>query len=95
VRPDIVFTARRVAVFVDGYFWHGCPIHHTRAVTNAEYWSDKVANNRDRDRRTTVALEADGWTVIRIWEHEDARTAAAQILAAIRLEGASRPIEHS
>jgi len=83
VRPDIVFTARRIAVFVDGCFWHGCPLHHTKPIANAQYWEDKVSSNRDRDRRTTSTLEADGWTVIRIWEHENPQTAAAQILAVV------------
>lgn len=67
---DVVFTRARIAVFVDGCFWHGCPIHHTVAKTNAEFWAAKVDGNRRRDRETDELLQERGWLVIRIWEHE-------------------------
>ncbi|WP_436892219.1 very short patch repair endonuclease [Nocardiopsis dassonvillei] len=81
---DLVFTRRRVAVFVDGCFWHGCPEHHTRARTNAAYWADKVAANRARDADTDRRLAEAGWTVLRFWEHEDPAAAAARVVAAVR-----------
>lgn len=74
-RPDIVFTRRRVAVFVDGCFWHRCPEHATTPRSNSAYWTSKFAANIDRDRRLTAALKAEGWTVLRIWEHVDVDTA--------------------
>ena len=79
VRPDIVFTRIRVAVFVDGCFWHRCPEHGTSPKTNAEWWHLKLDTNVERDRQTDTALAEAGWTVIRIWEHEDAITAADQV----------------
>lgn len=84
VRPDVVFLRRRLAVFVDGCFWHGCPIHGTQPATNRDYWSRKIAENRERDARTTRALEADGWTVLRFWEHDDPAIAATRVLSALR-----------
>ena len=79
VRPDIVFPNKRVAVYVDGCFWHGCSVHGTRPNTNRDYWDDKIATNKRRDARTTAALEHDGWTVIRFWAHDDPETAAAHV----------------
>jgi DNA mismatch endonuclease, patch repair protein len=70
IRPDIVFTRQRVAIFVDGCFWHGCPQHATQSATNTAYWQQKIAENRVRDARNTADLQAEGWTVIRVWEHE-------------------------
>lgn len=71
VRPDLVFTRRRVAVFVDGCYWHGCPEHGRRpSIRNAEYWGPKLEGNVARDRRADHALIEAGWTVIRVWEHE-------------------------
>jgi DNA mismatch endonuclease, patch repair protein len=84
VRPDVVFPRCRVAVYVDGCFWHGCPDHWTRSKTNQGYWDAKVAANRDRDRRTTAILEREGWTVLRFWEHEDMGAAAARVADAVR-----------
>jgi DNA mismatch endonuclease (patch repair protein) len=77
---DLAFTRHKVAVFLDGCFWHGCPDHHTVAVTNAEFWATKVETNRARDRDTDRRLAEAGWTVIRVWEHEDASVAAQRIL---------------
>lgn len=76
---DLVFTRAHVAVFLDGCFWHGCPEHHSVAKSNAEYWSTKVETNRRRDRQTDELLEAAGWEVIRVWEHEDSNAAAARV----------------
>lgn len=84
VRPDIVFTARQVGVFVDGCFWHSCPIHATRPVANAEYWQEKLTRNVERDRANDRALIEAGWTVIRVWEHEDPVQAARRIARVVR-----------
>lgn len=80
IRPDVVFTRRRVAVFCDGCFWHGCPEHGQRPdVQNGHYWTPKLAGNRERDARHTAALESAGWTVLRFWEHEDAEAVAQSV----------------
>ncbi|WP_083501893.1 very short patch repair endonuclease [Sphaerimonospora mesophila] len=76
---DLVFTRAKVAVFMDGCFWHGCPEHHTKSATNAEYWAEKVRKNRERDAETDHLLVESGWTVIRVWEHEDPSDAAKRI----------------
>ncbi|MGH3902636.1 MAG: very short patch repair endonuclease [Pseudonocardiaceae bacterium] len=76
---DMVFTSSRVAVFLDGCFWHGCPVHHTVAETNADFWAQKVITNRARDRDTDRRLTDAGWTSIRVWEHEDPHEAASKI----------------
>jgi DNA mismatch endonuclease (patch repair protein) len=81
VKPDIVFTRRRLAVFVDGCFWHGCLEHGTQPRSNSAYWSEKIARNRERDRRVTSALEDAGWIVLRRWEHEPIDESAAVITA--------------
>ncbi|MDC4203790.1 MAG: very short patch repair endonuclease [Candidatus Manganitrophus sp.] len=70
VAVDIVFPGPRVAVFVDGCFWHGCPKHATFPKSNQEYWLPKLEENRERDRRQTVRIKAAGWRVFRVWEHE-------------------------
>jgi DNA mismatch endonuclease, patch repair protein len=70
VRPDIVFTKAKVAVFVDGCFWHHCPDHGSFPSRNRTFWSAKLRRNIQRDRRTNRALEAAGWVVLRVWEHE-------------------------
>jgi DNA mismatch endonuclease (patch repair protein) len=83
-RADIVFRRQRVAVFVDGCFWHGCPEHGTRPRTNASYWSAKIARNVERDRLNDAELSGAGWTVVRVWEHElpsDAANRIARLLA--------------
>jgi DNA mismatch endonuclease (patch repair protein) len=80
---DIVFTRRRIAVFIDGCFWHGCPIHGTSPKANAGYWGPKRAANVARDRDTTTQLVAAGWTVLRYWEHEDPTAVAAAITLAV------------
>jgi DNA mismatch endonuclease (patch repair protein) len=83
-RADIVFTRARVAVYVDGCFWHGCPLHATWPKENAEFWRNKIETNRRRDADTDTRLEEAGWRVIRVWEHEDAAIAARRIAAAVR-----------
>jgi DNA mismatch endonuclease, patch repair protein len=80
-RADIVFTSERIAVFVDGCFWHGCPRHGTQPRHNAWYWGPKLARNRARDKATSRALRRAGWTVLRFWEHTAADEAAARILS--------------
>jgi DNA mismatch endonuclease (patch repair protein) len=82
-RGDIVFTRRRAVVFVDGCFWHGCPIHHVLPRSNREYWQDKVTTNRARDRDTDARLIVAGWTVHRHWEHEDARAVIRALIVAL------------
>lgn len=76
---DLVFPRVRVAVFLDGCFWHGCPEHHTVAATNAEFWAGKVTATRERDRDTDARLEEAGWKTVRVWEHEDPSEAALRI----------------
>lgn len=79
VRVDIAFTRARLAVFMDGCFWHACPDHGTRPARNQDYWRPKLEANVQRDRRVDAALAADGWRVLRLWEHEDVRKAATQV----------------
>lgn len=83
-RADVIFRKERVAVFVDGCFWHGCPDHYRPASTNPDFWQKKLQGNTARDRHTNDALAAAGWTVIRVWEHEDMSEAATRIEAMIR-----------
>lgn len=83
-RADLVFPRARVAVFIDGCYWHGCPEHGTIAKTNAEYWSTKIVTNRRRDLDTDRRLGEAGWTVLRAWEHEDPAGVAERIVAAVR-----------
>jgi DNA mismatch endonuclease (patch repair protein) len=83
-RPDILFTRARVAVFVDGCFWHCCPDHGRKPGVNGGYWGPKLERNVARDRAADEALAAAGWTVIRVWEHEAPEAAAERIMAALR-----------
>ena len=82
-RADLVFPRRKVAVFVDGCFWHSCPQHATFPKNNAQWWTDKLAANVVRDRDTDARLAEQGWTVIRIWEHEDPLVAAVRVQKAL------------
>lgn len=84
VTADIVFTKAKVAVFLDGCFWHCCPEHGTRPKTNADWWAAKLDRNVERDREADRRLAESGWTVIRVWEHEHATEAAQRILKVIR-----------
>jgi DNA mismatch endonuclease (patch repair protein) len=70
VRPDFTFRRQRLIVFVDGCYWHKCPIHQTKPKQNADFWADKLAGNVARDKATNYALRKKGWSVMRIWEHE-------------------------
>jgi DNA mismatch endonuclease, patch repair protein len=83
VRPDIAFTARRVAVFVDGCFWHCCPQHGTQPAANTWYWAPKLARNVERDRAADAALAEAGWRVVRVWEHESLDGAVAAVVSAL------------
>ncbi|GAA2236726.1 hypothetical protein GCM10010232_24310 [Streptomyces amakusaensis] len=76
---DVVFPKAKVAVFVDGCFWHGCPDHYRPAKKSGEKWSQKIKDNRDRDASTTLALKDQGWAVLRFWEHEDLELAAEKV----------------
>ena len=76
---DIAFTRHKVAVFIDGCFWHGCPQHGTQPRSNAEWWSTKLAANRARDADTTARLQANGWLVLRAWEHQSSAEVAEQV----------------
>lgn len=76
---DLLFTRARVAVFIDGCYWHGCPEHFSMPATNLDYWSTKIGRNQARDLETTALLEARGWLVLRYWEHEPPPTVAERI----------------
>lgn len=81
---DLVFRRAKVAVFLDGCFWHGCPEHYNIVSTNASYWAEKVRHNRGRDIDTDRTLEENGWISIRVWEHEDPHNAASRIAEVVR-----------
>lgn len=83
-RPDFVFPKLRLAVFVDGCFWHACPVHATKPRNNAAFWRQKLAANQSRDREVNRTLRAQGWRVRRIWEHELARKHAARLERRLR-----------
>lgn len=83
IRPDIAFTKRRVAVFLDGCFWHGCPQHQQTPATNSQFWAAKLKSNVDRDRRQDRLLEEAGWRVVRIWEHVDVQAALRSVVLAL------------
>ena len=76
---DIVFTKAKIAVFVDGCFWHGCPEHFIPPKANAGYWAQKIEGNQRRDANTNDVLKAAGWTVLRFWEHDDPASSADRI----------------
>ena len=93
-RMDIVFTRARLVVLVDGCFWHSCPLHGTTATANAGYWDAKLEANRLRDRDTDTRLASAAWAVLRVWEHEQATTAADRVqgyLEAHRASSSSTP----
>lgn len=83
-QADIVFLGARLAVFVDGCWWHACPLHASWPQTNEVFWRSKIERNRERDRETTTALVEAGWLVERVWEHEGADVAASRIAALVR-----------
>jgi DNA mismatch endonuclease, patch repair protein len=84
-RADVAFSRARVAVFVDGCFWHGCPKHGTWPKANAAWWREKITGNRRRDRDTDKRLTRDGWIVLRFWEHDDVSSAAGRIADTVQL----------
>lgn len=89
---DLVFRPAKVAVFIDGCYWHGCPEHYVPPRTNSGYWSDKVLRNVKRDRDTDQKLSDAGWLVLRFWEHEQSEACADKIAATVlarRSAGAS------
>lgn len=81
---DIVFASPRLAVFLDGCFWHGCPDHFSQPSTNQAYWAWKINRNRLRDAEVDAALLKAGWRAARVWEHEDPLLAAERIAALVR-----------
>jgi DNA mismatch endonuclease (patch repair protein) len=83
VRPDIVFTRAKLAVFIDGCFWHVCPIHGNQPRANTDYWRGKLAINIARDRTVDEELTTSGWGVLRAWEHEHPADVAARVLDAL------------
>ncbi|MET9575494.1 very short patch repair endonuclease [Streptomyces massasporeus] len=89
-RIDVAFPRAKVAVLIDGCFWHGCPQHATRPKANAEWWRTKLERNMARDRETTDHLVAAGWTVLRFWEHTTAEEVAATVCAAVDQEKRDR-----
>lgn len=83
-RADIVFTRQRLAVFIDGCFWHGCLEHGTVPVKHSDYWGPKLAKNAERDRETDAMAKAEGWKVLRIWEHVPPQNAVEMIIESLR-----------
>ena len=86
VRPDFVFPQLKLAIFVDGCFWHGCPKHATEPKNNCAFWKKKLTGNKVRDRMVSRKLRQHGWTVLRIWEHELARKHEARLRRRIQRE---------
>src|ERR1700720_953884 len=91
VRPDIAFTARKVAVFVDGCFWHACPEHGSKPRANEWYWGPKLIRNVERDRVNDAALILAGWTVVRLWEHVPLDQAVGTVVTALTATVAPDP----
>lgn len=89
--PDLAFVASRIAVFVDGCFWHGCPEHYTRPVRNADFWKLKLDRNVRRDRKADRGLSELEWTAIRIWEHEISENLDALVERMNRLVKGTKP----
>lgn len=89
--PDFAFTKQRVAVFVDGCFWHGCPLHFKMPASNQAFWSERVSTNMQRDRRTTRRLRENGWYVIRVWQHDLKKSVrfVSRLQRALKLRAAS------
>ena len=85
-KADIAFTRQRIAVFIDGCFWHGCPEHFVAPKTNSDYWRVKIAGNIARDQDSDSRLQAAGWIVLRSWEHEDPGTVAQRVREMVTLE---------
>jgi DNA mismatch endonuclease, patch repair protein len=92
-KPDFVFRKERIAVFVDGCFWHGCPSHLRMPASNVVYWNAKIARNMARDRKVNANLRRDGWTVVRIWEHAlaEPKRVAARLLRLLERRRLAKP----
>lgn len=85
-RADLLFPSLKLAVYVDGCFWHGCPEHYKEPSGSRQaFWRDKIQRNVERDEQTNAALFQEGWTVLRIWEHEDVPEAALRIKCAVTI----------
>jgi DNA mismatch endonuclease (patch repair protein) len=82
--PDIVFPRSRIAIFVDGCFWHGCPLHGAKPKTNEDFWNRKLLRNRERDREVLALLRSEGWKVLRYWEHEIERNMGRVVRAVVK-----------
>ena len=80
---DVVFTRAKVAVFVDGCFWHKCPIHYRQPGSNVDYWVAKMKRNLNRDSEIDALLQESGWSVIRVWEHDDPEQAARRVMRCV------------
>jgi len=93
-KPDFVFRRQRLALFVDGCFWHACRWHCRMPDGNREYWQRKIAGNRDRDRRTTRLLRSRGWKVLRVWGHALAHPAAVAARISSALSAAPKKRNH-
>ena len=93
-RADLVFPTERIAVYVDGCFWHGCPIHATWPKTNADWWRAKLEANRARDASTDAQLRDHGWTVVRVWGHEPVQDAVERVADEVRRARARRHEPH-
>lgn len=83
-KADIVFRSAKIAVFVDGCFWHGCLLHGTQAKANAEFWENKIRQNKERDEDTNKRLNKAGWKVVRVWEHEEPEKISNKIYRIVR-----------
>ncbi|MDG4763619.1 very short patch repair endonuclease [Solwaraspora sp. WMMD406] len=93
---DIAFLSAKVAVFLDGCFWHGCPIHGTSPKANSKWWADKISENQRRDVDTNRRMENAGWLVVRVWGHQDLERAAAEVERIVRERRPLRkPVEGS
>lgn len=88
-KPDFVFPKLRLAIFVDGCFWHACPLHGTKPKSNVAFWQQKLTINQERDRVVTRRLKKAGWRVLRLWEHELTRKREPQLLRRLRRWGLS------
>jgi DNA mismatch endonuclease (patch repair protein) len=87
---DIAFPGKKIAIFVDGCFWHQCPVHSVPAKNNAAWWSEKLAANVARDAHTNTTLESQSWHVLRVWEHEDPIAVADSIELLVRKASPAR-----
>lgn len=85
----MVFTRQQIAVFIDGCYWHSCPLHGSRPQRNRDYWNPKLEGNRLRDADTNSALISAGWSVMRFWEHEEVNKIADAIVAAVKVRSNS------